>query len=62
VSADIDTSEKLSWMNRLIMILESGFDPSNQQFLEQQPVNGDNNNINNSSRVISKKTTATEEE
>jgi hypothetical protein len=62
VSADIDTSEKLSWMNRLIMILESGFHPSNQQFLEQQPVNGDNNNINNnSSRVMSKKTTATEE-
>ena len=25
-------SEKLSWMNRLIMILESEFDPASQQF------------------------------
>lgn len=37
----LTNSEKLSWMNRLLMIIESEFDLGAQQ-LEQLPINGNN--------------------
>ena len=45
-------SQKLSWLNNLIMVLEGEFDPTTQQFKTQLLMNGSNNYNNNKMELI----------